>query len=219
LDVALVAALSATRGESPDARQVADLACRLEADEAGIAGGRQDQYTAALGGFLRMTFRDPAVAVEPLTLDPAILAELERRVLLVYTGASRFSGSTIARVMRAYERGDPTVSRALVGLREVAERMPDALRAGDLVRIGALLDANWGHQRTLDTDMCTPLMARLDQAMRAHGALGGKAAGAGAGGSMFFLFPGDTAAAADAARALGMTILPVRWTATGVHAC
>lgn len=219
LDVALVGALSAARGETRDARQVAELACRLERVEAGIAGGRQDQFTAAFGGFLRLTFRDPDATVEPLALEPAVLAELERRMLLVYTGASHFSGATIGRVMRAYERSDRAVTGALLGLRDVAERMPDALRAGDLTRIGALLDANWRHQRTLDPAMCTPLMARLQETMRVHGALGGKAAGSGAGGSMFFLGPDDPGPATEAARAMGMTILPVRWADTGVHAC
>jgi D-glycero-alpha-D-manno-heptose-7-phosphate kinase len=219
LDVVLVAALAAARGEVLDPRAIADLACRLEGVEAGIPGGRQDQFSAAFGGVLRLEFRDPAATVEPLALDPAFAAELERRMLLVYTGASRFSGDTIGRVMRAYERGDRAVAGALHGLREVAERMTGALRAGDLAAIGALLDANWTHQRTLDPMMCTPLMDRLGQAMRAAGALGGKAAGSGAGGSMFFLAPDDPSAGVAAAREMGMTLLPVRWVATGVRAC
>jgi len=219
LDVALVAALAAARGDPLDPRDIADLAFRLERIEAGIPGGRQDQFTAAFGGVLRLEFRDPDASVTPLELDPALLAELERRMVLVYTGASHFSGATIGRVMQAYERGDRTVTAALHGLREAAERMVDALRAGDLARIGALLDANWERQQALDPGMCTPVMAGLGHAMRAAGALGGKAAGSGAGGSMFFLGADDPAPAVDAARAMGMTILPMRWSATGVRAC
>jgi D-glycero-alpha-D-manno-heptose-7-phosphate kinase len=219
LDVALVAALSAARGETRDAREVAQLACRLERVEAGIPGGSQDQFTAAFGGVLRMEFRDPDVIVEPLALDPALLDELARRMLLVYTGASHFSGATIGRVMAAYENGDRAVTAALHGLRDVAERIVEALRAGDLGRIGALLDLNWRHQQTLDPGMCTPLMARIGHAMREAGALGGKAAGSGAGGSMFFLGPADPAAAAGAARALGGILLPVRLAADGVRPC
>jgi D-glycero-alpha-D-manno-heptose-7-phosphate kinase len=219
LGVALVAALSAARGEPRESGEVAQLACRLERVEAGIAGGRQDQYSAAFGGFLRLAFRDPAAVVEPLVLDAAVLAELERRMLLVYTGASHFSGATIDRVMAAYERGDRAVGEALHGLREVADRMVDALRAGDLAHIGRLLDLNWRHQQTLDAGMCTPLMDRLAHAMRQAGALGGKAAGSGAGGSMFFLGPENVAAAAAAARSAGGTVLPVGWAARGVSLC
>jgi galactokinase/mevalonate kinase-like predicted kinase len=166
-----------------------------------------------------MEFHDPDVVVEPLALDPALLEELERRMLLVYTGASHFSGGTIGRVMAAYESGDRAVTAALHGLRDVAERIVEALRAGDLARIGALLDLNWRHQQTLDPGMCTPLMARIGHAMREAGALGGKAAGSGAGGSMFFLGPDDPAAAAGAARGLGGTLLPVRLAADGVRPC
>jgi D-glycero-alpha-D-manno-heptose-7-phosphate kinase len=219
LDVALVAALSAARGEAPDPGQTARLACRLEMVEAGIAGGRQDQFVAAFGGFLRLGFRDPEATVEPLALDSALLSELERRTVLVYTGASRFSGNTISRVMQAYDRGDGSVTGALHGLRDVAEGMTEALRAGDLARIGRLLDANWRFQRTLDSGMSTPAMERLSQAMREAGALGGKAAGSGAGGAMFFLAPDDPAPLLDAARALDMRVLPVRWSATGVRPC
>jgi D-glycero-alpha-D-manno-heptose-7-phosphate kinase len=219
LDVALVTALTAARGETRDPGQTARLACKLEMVEAGIAGGRQDQFAAAFGGFLRLGFRDPEATVEPLALDPAFVAELERRMVLVYTGASRFSGNTITRVMQAYERGDGSVTGALHGLRDVAEGMTEALRGGDLARVGRLLDANWRFQRTLDAGMCTPAMDRLTQAMRQVGALGGKAAGSGAGGAMFFLGPDDPSDAIGAARDLGMRVLPVRWAADGVRTC
>jgi D-glycero-alpha-D-manno-heptose-7-phosphate kinase len=220
LDVALVTALSHVRGERPDRRRIAELACHLEAAEAGISGGKQDQFAAAFGGFLRLEFRDPTVAVEQVTVGSDVAAELERRMLLCYTGASRFSGATIDRVMQAYERGDPAIAGALDGLRGAAERLPEALKAGDLTRIGELLSRNWRHQQALDPAMCTPLMSRLERAMIDAGALGGKAAGSGAGGSMFFLLGGaDLRPATDAARALGMTLLPLRWAEEGVHPC
>jgi len=140
-------------------------------------------------------------------------------MLLCYTGASRFSGATIGRVMRAYERGDAEVAAALDGLRLVAERTAEALRAGDLARLGELLSENWRLQQCLDPGMCTPEMARLEQAMRSAGALGGKAAGSGAGGSMFFLAGEDPRRAAEVVGALGMRLLPVRWADSGVRPC
>ena len=219
VDVALVTALSQARGEELNVREIAERACHLEGHEAGIPGGRQDQFAAAFGGFLRLGFRDPAVEVEPLTLDSATLAELERRTVLCYTGASRFSGATILRVMQAYDRGDPRIAQALHGLREVAERMSDALQAGDLVKVGALLSENWRLQQELDPGMRTPDMARLEHAMKEAGAHGGKAAGSGAGGSMFFLAPDDPTPALNAVRSLGMQLLPVRWATEGVRRC
>ncbi len=85
LDVALVAALSAARLERPDRREIAQHAWQLEAVEAALPGGKQDQFAAALGGVQRLTFRDPDVGVEPLTLDP--MAEALRAADLAKVGA------------------------------------------------------------------------------------------------------------------------------------
>ncbi len=219
LDVALVTALSTARAEALGASEIADLACRLESQEAGIAGGRQDQFASTYGGFLRLRFKDPCAEVSSLSLDSAFATELERRMLLCYTGESRFSGGTITRVMQAYEQGDRGVTGALQAMRDIAERMAEAMTGGDLPAVGRLLSENWRRQQELDSAMCTPEMSRLDSVMRSSGALGGKAAGSGAGGCMFFLGPDNPGAAADAARALGMRILPVRWAMEGVRPC
>lgn len=219
LDVALVAALSSARGESRDPVEIAETACHLEAVEAGIPGGRQDQYAGALGGFLRLEFRDPHADIERLKLDPEFMAELARRTVLCYTSASRFSGTTIDRVMRAYEAGDANVAAALFGLRDVAAAMADALVAGDLARMGQLLRQNWRHQQSLDARMSTPEMAALERAMDQAGSLGGKAAGSGAGGCMFFLAPDDPSAMLEAASRAQVRLLPVAWAMRGVYLC
>jgi len=219
LDVALIAALAAARGEAFSPEEIAALGWELEVIEAGLPGGRQDQYAAALGGFHRFTFKGTAVGIEPLALDPGFQAELERRLVLCYTGSSRLSGDTISRVMSAYERGEPEVTRALHELGELAHRMAAAHGAADLAAVGALLSANWAAQQRLDAAMATPDMTALEQAMRAAGCLGGKASGAGAGGCMFFLAGEDVAAARAAAEGRGARLLPVRWSHTGVELC
>jgi D-glycero-alpha-D-manno-heptose-7-phosphate kinase len=219
LDVALVAVLTSARGEGITGRDIAEQAWYLETVEAKIPGGKQDQFAAALGGFHRLTFHDPDVGIEPITLDPAFAAALERRAVLCYTGTSRVSGATIARVMAAYERGDRVVTGALRAIKEIAGKMGEALRAADLSRVAQLLSENWTEQQRLDAGMCTPEMARLEQALRAAGALGGKAAGAGAGGSMVFIGGDDPAPLVAAARGAGATVLPVRWARDGVRTC
>jgi D-glycero-alpha-D-manno-heptose-7-phosphate kinase len=219
LDVALVAALAAARGMHLTATEIAEEGCRLERDEAGIAGGKQDQFMAALGGFQQLAFRDPDVTVRPLTVESGVADALEQSTVLCYTGVSRISGRTIARVIAAYERGDPGVVRALRGMRDIAERMAEALPSGDLARVAELLSRNWSFQQELDPAMRTADMERLEAAARDAGALGGKAAGSGAGGCMFFLAPGRAAAVAQAARDAGASILPVTWSRDGVRVC
>jgi len=219
LDVALIAVLAAARGEDFLPDEIAALGFELEAREAGLPGGRQDQYSAALGGFNRLSFRGEVVGIERLVLDPDFQAELERRIIICYTGRSRVSGDTIARVMGAYDRGDPVVTGALRQLADLAEEMAAALAAADLVRVGRLLSSNWAAQQRLDGQMATPEMAALEYALVAAGALGGKAAGAGAGGCMFFLAGDDVDRVRDAATAAGARLLSAKWSPTGVELC
>ena len=216
LDVALVAALTRARGEHLSSQEIAEHGWYLETVEAQIAGGKQDQFAASLGGFHRLSFRDPDVGIEPITLAPDFSAALERQMLLCYTGQSRVSGATIARVMMGYERGDAGVTGALRAIKDTAAKMADALRAADIAAVGALLTENWRHQQALDPEMRTAPMQALEQAVAETGLLGGKAAGSGAGGCMMFLVR-DPGAAAAAARATGAVILPVIWAREGVR--
>jgi galactokinase/mevalonate kinase-like predicted kinase len=97
--------------------------------------------------------------------------------------------------------------------------MAGALVSGDIGAIGRLLTQNWEHQLALDARMRTPEMARLEQSMRDAGALGGKAAGSGAGGCMFFLGPDDPAEMILAAARAEAVVLPVGWALRGVYLC
>ncbi|MGH7522290.1 MAG: hypothetical protein ACREMI_13530 [Gemmatimonadales bacterium] len=218
LGVALVGALTRARQDVIGQQDIADQAWQVETIEAQLPGGKQDQYGAALGGFHRLSFRDPDVGIEPVTLDPAFAAALERQMLVCYTNKSRVSGATISRVMSAYERGDAKVTGALRALRDVGDAMVEALRAADLARVAALLSENWKHQQALDPGMRTQEMAQLEDAVAQAGSLGGKAAGAGAGGSMFFVMKGAARDAAPAVRAAGAKVLPLAWSAEGVRA-
>lgn len=215
LDVALMAALESTRGATPSPAEVAELGYRLEAIEAGHAGGRQDQYAAAFGGFHRFAFGSTGASVTPLQLDAEFTRALAHHIVLCYTGQSRVSGETIARVMGAFVRRDRAVVEALHQLVRIADRMADALRAGDLAQVAQLLSANWREQQRLDPGMQTHTMARLEAAMHHAGALGGKAAGAGAGGSMFFVVP-DPERAVAAARSCGSRVLSLEWAPLGI---
>lgn len=218
LGVALVGALSRARQESLDGREFAEQAWQVETIEAGLPGGKQDQFGAALGGFHRFTFRDPDVGIEPLTLDPSFARALEQHTIVCYTNKSRVSGNTISRVMGAYERGDSKITGALRALKDIGNGMAEALRAADLARVGALLSENWKQQQALDPGMRTAEMARLEQAAADAGTLGGKAAGAGAGGSMFFIMKGAAREAAPALSGAGATVLKLSWSQEGVRA-
>lgn len=216
LSVALVAALEHRAGARPDRLGLAQSAWELETRDAAVAGGKQDQCAAACGGFHRWRFGDTTTA-RPIGVSNGFAEHLARHLVICHTGASRFSGTTIARVMDAYRRSDPEVCGALRAMKEIAAAMEAALTDADLDAVGRLLSANWREQLRLDAGMRTPAMEALETAMHRSGAIGGKAAGSGAGGVMFFVVPGETAPAIAVAERAGATVLPTAWAAEGVR--
>ncbi len=217
LGVALVAAFAALEGQRPLAAEIAQRAHQLEADDAGILGGKQDQYAASLGGLQFLEFGGQSVSATRLDPPRDRVRELERHLVLCYTGASRLSGDTHQRVWRRYGEGDPEVTRALDALRACAYEMRDAVAAGDVGRVGDLLTRNWKCQRVLSEGMETDAMRTLQRAAEAAGSAGCKACGAGAGGCMVFLArAGRAFAMADALRAAGGQVLRFSFDGAGV---
>lgn len=218
LGVALVSALRTAAGRPVRPEEAAELAHRLEAEEMQVAGGKQDQYAAALGGPLYLEFHDPDVRVTRLSLDPSFVRALQERLILCYTGTSRISGETIARVMRRFEAGDARIVGALDGLRDAAHAVRDALLSADIDCLAEAINANWRHQKVLDARMATPEMERVEAAAFAAGAIAGKACGAGAGGCMVFITRPDAAReVGQAVRSAGAENLPVSFDLEGVR--
>ncbi|MGC9316745.1 MAG: GHMP kinase [Armatimonadota bacterium] len=187
MGVALVGLLDAMQGGDLSRMDIAAMANLLEVDELGIDGGKQDQYAAACGGLSFMTFEDPDVTVDRLEPSRDFLLELEKSMLLVYTGKSRLSGDIISTVMGAYQRNEQAMTEPLMNLRHAAYQMRDAISAEDLERVGEVLDLNWENQKRLYDEMTTPKIEALFSVARPAGLLGGKACGAGGGGCIALL--------------------------------
>jgi len=199
-----------------DRKQLAELAYQLETI-LGILGGKQDQYAAALGGFNHMTFGADGVGVERIGVSPETVARLEGRSVLCYTGKPRLSGAIHENVWGAFRQGNPNTVQALYTLREVAEQMTPALRAGDLETFAALMARNWEAQKALDPSVTNAQIDGLFEAARAAGALGGKACGAGGGGCLLFVTrPGAQQAVAETLARHGARLIPFRFSFDGL---
>lgn len=187
ISVALIGLLNRIQSTKLSPHEIAQLARKLEVSELNIAGGKQDYYGAALGGINFLEFQDPAVSSSRLQVPAHVRREMEKRLLLVYTGQSRLSGNIISKVMGAYERGESATTQALHNLKRIAHETKSALLSGDLELFGRLLDENWQNQKALDESTSTATIDKLFQVAYAAGALGGKACGAGGGGCLLFL--------------------------------
>jgi D-glycero-alpha-D-manno-heptose-7-phosphate kinase len=200
---AVLGALSVWRGEGWDRTEVAEEGRRIEVEELGVAGGRQDHYAATHGGALALTF-NTTVGVRQIPLTEKTQRELVDRAVLVYTGESRISGDTITAVLGAYEAGERRVVNALARMRDLAREMAGRLEASDLDAVGALLSEHWTFQRSLDPSIPTPRIDEIITRSRSAGALGGKAMGASGGGCVLLIARvGSAEAVREAVRPLG----------------
>lgn len=192
--VALQGALAAWREESGDLDRaaIAEASRDVEVLDLGIPGGRQDHYAAAFGGALGLWFTD-RVDVRRIGLAERTRAELEARLLLVYTGQSRISGDTITAVIDAYRARNARVVNALARMKDLAGQMPQTLARGDIDALGALVGEHWAHQRALHPAITTERIEAIMERGRAAGALGGKALGASGGGCVVLVAGADAA--------------------------
>src|SRR5271156_2577144 len=98
LTVGLLTALYGFQHRVVSPRVLAERACRIGVGTLGKPLGRQDQYAAAFGGVNYIRFNpDETVEVEPVPCRAETLAELEQRILLVYTGQTRDADAILER--------------------------------------------------------------------------------------------------------------------------
>jgi D-glycero-alpha-D-manno-heptose-7-phosphate kinase len=171
---------------APDA--LARLAYAIEREDLGLAGGRQDQWTAAFGGLNLMRFEtDGRVEVERLAVEPQVLRELESSLVLYFTGVSRESAAIIDEQKANMRSGAAAFMDSLHDIKAGAFDMRDALLAGDMARLGGLLDTGWSLKKQTAHNMSSSNIDTVYEAAKAFGIHGGKVSGAGGGGFMMFL--------------------------------
>ena len=187
LVVALIGVMSEwLRRPLPD-YEVAELAYRIERVDLGLAGGRQDQYASAFGGFNFIEFNADGTVVNPLRIRTDVLNELEYRLLLCYMGQTRQSAKIIERQTAAYRAGQASVVEALRRLKSETLEMKKALLLGKVDALGELLHEAWESKKKLDEGISNSHVDRLYRLARREGAIGGKMPGAGGGGYFLLL--------------------------------
>lgn len=182
--VGLLHALHAHESHVISPARLAEEACQIEIDILREPIGKQDQYIAAYGGlqFIQF-FPDGRVTVDPVMCSSETRRELNRRLLLFYTGLTR----SAADVLHRQKENTPDRRPALRQLCRIAFQMRDILTAGkNLNEFGKLLDEAWHVKKSLETLITsTEIDSYYERGLRA-GALGGKLLGAGSGGFLLF---------------------------------
>jgi len=211
--VCLLYAIDILRGGKTRRERIAELAHLLEREELGIWGGRQDQYASALGGFLFMEFKEK-VKWDKLEVNDKFVKDLERRLVLSFSGRSRLSGRIIYEVMGRYKE----VLGLLDEMKEIAYCSREAIIKGDIEKFGKLMAENWKRQKRLTKGISNQQIERIFQLANEGGAIGGKVMGAGGGGCILFLAEEERKEELERKlREEGIKVLPIRFVKKGVE--
>lgn len=200
IDVAWLALTYGLMHRSVSGIELAEEAYRLE-KLLGVEGGKQDQYAAALGGFLHLRFGHEAepAEVEVLDVPTDIVRSLEGQCLLCNVGPSPIAGSIHEDVWRRYRAGDGGVASLLRSIRDTVKPAREALLSCDLEALARQVTANREAARAMHPSNVSPAMDRMFSAAEGAGAIGSKACGEGGGGFLLFLCAEGTRTAVEAA--------------------
>lgn len=185
--VGMLNAFYALKGKYVDKRRLAKEAIFLERTLCHEAGGWQDQIAASYGGFNRINFNAEGFEVLPVIISPERKKQLNRNLMMFFTGFTRFS-SEVQMANAAARRNKTAQLKEMLALVDEAERVLED-RDADIDEFGRLLDHTWRLKRQTGTAVSTDSIDGLYEKGIAAGALGGKLLGAGGGGFLVFYVP------------------------------
>jgi D-glycero-alpha-D-manno-heptose-7-phosphate kinase len=168
---------------------VASLAFDIERRQLGLAGGRQDQYAAAFGGFNFIEFLQGGsnVIVNPLRMRRDHLNEFESSLVICFTGQSRESAHIIEQQVTGLSALEPATVTAMHEVKEHAATMKKQLLSGDIRGMAEVLNLAWRSKKRTASAVSNSNVERLLEIALNAGAWGGKVSGAGGGGFIMLL--------------------------------
>jgi D-glycero-alpha-D-manno-heptose-7-phosphate kinase len=183
LVVCMLRAYATLLGVTIDNSTIAAIAFRIERIDCAMAGGRQDQYSAALGGFNFLEFLPSGnTTSESLSISERFCDDLCAHFVLFYTGKSRVSSEIIQAQAQAVRSANTTAVSAMHVLKQNALLMREALLAGNLDQVLTIFCGAWNNKKRLAANISTPHIETACAAAMAAGARGMKISGAGGGG-------------------------------------
>jgi D-glycero-alpha-D-manno-heptose-7-phosphate kinase len=215
LTIAACGALARWSRASEEAEDILRVAKNVECQTIKVPTGVQDYRPAFYGGIASIELRADGIRRVGLTVDPA---ELERRIVLAYTGAPRNSGTNNWEITKRHIDGDRHVFDCFERIRDTAAAMRVALEREDWDEVGRQIAIEWTNRKRLAPGVTTPTIDELMARAAAAGATAAKVCGAGGGGCLFCYGPPNRRdAIAGALAAGGARVLDYRIEAEGLR--
>jgi len=184
------------------------IAMNVEAQAINVPTGLQDYRPAMYGGIAALDLDVDGIRRVPLNVDAA---ELERRIVLCYTGEPRNSGTNNWDILKKHIDGDQYIFDCFERIRDTAATMREALTRGDWDEVGRAIAMEWDNRKRLAPGVTTPAIDSLIARASTAGATAAKVCGAGGGGCLFCYGPPERRdAIRDALTAGGARVLDFR---------
>ena len=179
LAVGVLNALYAYKGQHVSAERLAQDAYKIERDVLGHPVGKQDQYMTSYGGFNFIRFnRDDSVYVDPIICSKQTKEELNKKLLLFYTGMTRVSSDVLMEQQKLTESNLDLLNYMV----QLTQELADSLSKNKLTQFGEILHEGGVYKKKLAKGITNPKLDEYYETARANGAIGGKVLGAGGGG-------------------------------------
>ena len=205
LTIAVCGALARWTASSSDPEHILQVAMNVECQTIRVPTGVQDYRPALYGGVAAIELGVAGITRVVLDVDPR---ELERRIVLAYTGAPRRSGTNNWEIIKRHIDGDRHIFDCFERIRDTAVAMRTALQRGDWDEVGRQIGIEWENRKGLAPGVTTPTIDDLMARAKAAGAMAGKVCGAGGGGCLICYGPaGSRSAIADALAKGGARLL------------
>ncbi|CAA7391913.1 unnamed protein product [Spirodela intermedia] len=155
----------------------------------GTGGGWQDQIGGLYPG-IKCTSSFPGLPLRlqiiPLVASSKLVAELQQRLLLVFTGQVRLAHQVLQKVVVRYLRRDNLLISSIKRLTALAKQGREALMSCDLQELGEIMLEAWRLHQELDPYCSNELVDRLFTIADQY-CCGYKLVGAGGGGFAMLL--------------------------------
>lgn len=206
--ITLSGALNELTGRNLSPMDLVQVGVQLEAQTIGIPCGKQDYMAAVFGGVNALWFEPGQDRVEPL--GNGAIEELNQRVVMSYTGESRFSGVSNWVMTKTYIDNDFGAREKLRAIKGTALAIREAIQEDDWVAFAECVAEEWENRRSLAAGVTTPKIDKIIAAAEHAGAHASKICGAGGGGCMITVIdPGDREKVENAIESAGGTVLPM----------
>ena len=183
--VGLLNTMNAIEGKIVSKEELTKEAIYIEQELIREKVGSQDQTFAAHGGFNLIEFSvSGEVSVVPVIVRPERLKNLEKSLVLVFTGISRMASVAAGDKIKNIPNNTDYLSQ-MKNLVDDAYKIITSPNK-NLCEFGELLNETWKLKKKLSNEVSNSQIEELYDMIIKNGGIGGKLCGAGGGGFMLF---------------------------------